>query len=65
MPMMSQQNKQLTAASADLGVGTSLQVQVDDQVDEQKKKLRGEQPIGQMFGQTSMDLLGTGAGSGV
>ena len=64
MALMSNQNKQLTSAAADLGVGTDLAVQVDDQVNEQKKKLKGEQPIGGMFGQSTMDLLGLGAGYG-
>ena len=43
MPQMNQKNMMLNSAATDLGVGTALKVQVDNQVDEQKKRLnRGD-----------------------
>ena len=57
---MNQKNMMLNSAATDLGVGTALKVQVDNQVDEQKKRLKQAQSTGSQFGNAAMDLLGSG-----
>jgi hypothetical protein len=63
MALMNQKNMMLSPAATDLGVGTNLKVQVDDQVNENKKRMKAALNAGQQFGPAVMDLLGTGAGA--
>jgi hypothetical protein len=64
MAQMNKKNSGINAAVSDLGMGIDLKVQVDDQVEEQKKRMKQQQPLGKQFGPAAMDLLGQGAGGG-
>ena len=57
MPSMNAKNMALSPAASDLGLGSSLQQQLQDETDEQKKKRKLQQMT--QMGQASQALLGS------
>lgn len=65
MPSMNTKNMMLSPAAMDLGLGASLQVGVENSVEEQRKKLLLKKKQMSLYSPAGISLLGNpGAGDG-
>jgi len=59
MPLMNQKNMMLSPAAIDLGLGASLQTQVQDEIEEIRKR-RKQQNTGMLLSPAGVTLLQLG-----